>query len=337
MSSGLASHQYEQALAALDNGDNSVLDKVEMLMEIAMGLQSKPKHPEQLLDAVSLYARALELCPEEEVLLRARISARKATALQMVPSEDVGYLVQARDELESAMPVLTANGLKEEIAEAQINLGLILQSLASVNRAKITDAIELYQKALRVFTKEIYPSEYAILHNNLATAFLSMPMSDERSKMREALAVQSFEAALEVIVLEENPSEYAMLQNNLGNALQYVSSSHSVENNLRALEAYEEALKVRTEKMTPLPYATTISNKANCLRNLPDDVEKPENGNRQRLLQARSLYMESIRLFAAHGELGRAAIVKDSLAEINAQLGDSSLTNGQDSFGKSLI
>ncbi|WP_227651756.1 hypothetical protein, partial [Klebsiella pneumoniae] len=81
-----------------------------------------------------------------------------------------------------------------------------------------------------------------------ATAFLSMPMTDERGKMREALAVQAFEEGLKVVNLIDYPTEYAMLQNNLGNALQYVSSSHTLENNLRALDAYDEALKVRTRE-----------------------------------------------------------------------------------------
>ncbi len=161
-----------------------------------------PKGPEQLIDAISLYERALVLCPEEEILLNARLHARKATALQMVPSEEPGYLLQARDELETALKVLSLHGLAEEVAEAEMNLGLIMQSLAPLNRAKITDAIALYQRALRTFNKESFPTEYAILHNNLATAFLSIPMSDERGRMREALAVQSFEAALEVITLE---------------------------------------------------------------------------------------------------------------------------------------
>ena len=62
--------------------------------------------------------------------------------------------------------------------------------------------------------------------------------------MREALAVQAFEEGLKVVSLVDHPSEYAMLQNNLGNALQYASSSHVVENNLRALDAYDEARAV---------------------------------------------------------------------------------------------
>ncbi len=337
MSNQLSHYHYEQAISALEDSDATLIDKVEMLMEIAMGLQTRPKQPEQLLEAIALYQRAYELCPDEETLLRARIQARKATALQMVPTDEIGYLIQARDELEAALIVLKEQGLKEEIAEAQINIALILQNLAPLHRAKITDAISLYQQALRTFTKELYPAEYAIIHNNLATAFLSIPMSDEKAKMREALAVQSFEAALEVITIEDNPSEYAMLQNNLGNALQYVSSSHAVENNMRALEAYDEALKVRTESTTPFAYATTIANKANCLRNLPDDVEHPEKGNQEKLVTARQLYRDAERIFAAGGDHSKVTMLGEVLAEIEQELSDLRSHRGQDKFGNSPI
>ena len=93
-----------------------------------------------------------------------------------------------------------------------------------------------------------YPHEFVILQNNLATAFLSMPMTDERAKDARSPCRASVRGGLKVVDLIDHPTEYAMLQNNLGNALQYVSSSHTLENNLRAIEAYDEALKVRTRE-----------------------------------------------------------------------------------------
>jgi len=173
---------------------------------------------------------------------------------------------------------------------------------------------------LRVFTKSNFPAEYVILHNNLATAYLSIPLADEKAKMREALAVQSFEAALEIVTIEDMPSEYAMLQNNLGNALQYASSSHAVENNLRALAAYDEALKVRDTRNSPVAYANTIANKANCLRNLPDDLEHPENGNSSRLAEALTLYREARMIFEQYGEDSKVEVVTQVINEIESNL-----------------
>ncbi len=125
--------------------------------------------------------------------------------------------------------------------------------------------------------------------------------------MREALAVQAFEEGLKVVDIVDHPSEYAMLQNNLGNALQYVVVEPRIENNLRALDAYDEALKVRTRGTTPLEYANTIANKANCLLNLADDPESPQLGNPRNSAPARSSTAEAQAIFMERGEVDKAA------------------------------
>lgn len=113
-----------------------------------------------------------------------------------------------------------------------------------------------------------------------------------------------------IVNLVDQPVEYAMLQNNLGNALQYASSRHAVENNRRALAAYDEALRVRSRATMPVEYANTLANKANCLWNLPDD------GN---LIEARALYEEARDIFLVHGEAGKAAALAEALAELDRE------------------
>ena len=132
--------------------------------------------------------------------------------------------------------------------------------------------------------------------------------------------MQAFEEGLKVVSLVDHPAEYAMLQNNLGNALQYASSSHPVENNFRAIEAYDEALKVRARETMPIEYANTIANKANCLWNLPDDPGHPEFGNRQNLMTARNHYAEAREVFMEFGELEKARIVAEAFGLIEREI-----------------
>lgn len=320
MAAGLTSDQVRAALQAADSDEAAPAERAEMLMEIAMGLQTRPKSPAEIHSAIELYDKALTVCPQDTRLLRGRIRARKATALQAMPEQGTEGLESARDIFADVIPVLAELGLPEEVAEAEMNLGLCVQSLAGVGRARISDAIAAYQRALRTFTRANHPKEYAILQNNLATAFLSMPMTDERGKMREALAVQAFEEALKVVTLVDDPIEYAMLQNNLGNALQYVSSSHVLENNLRAIEAYDEALKVRTRETMPLEYANTISNKANCLWNLPGHPESSEVGNGMNLSTALVYYKEAREIFAEHRDMERVRIIGEAMMRIEHEL-----------------
>ncbi|MFZ5559020.1 MAG: hypothetical protein ACOZDY_20275 [Pseudomonadota bacterium] len=318
MSQTLAESQFAAALRAADDPGTSPEERAEMLMEIAMSLQVKPRSPQQLRDAAALYEKALQAAPEAARLLRARIRARMGTALQALPDGGAEALQEARGCYQQALAVLETQGRAEEVAEIQMNLGLTLQALTNLGQARIQEAIQCYHRALRVFDCESHPQEFAILHNNLAIAYLSIPTSDERARMREALAVQSFEEVLKVVTLVEHPSEYAMIQNNLGNALQYASSSHALENNLRALAAYDEALKVRNAHDTPVEYANTIANKANVLRHLPADVEAG-NGADPRCL-ALALYQEARTLFDQHDLADRAAIVAEAIAEIEDAL-----------------
>ncbi|HVY99798.1 MAG TPA: hypothetical protein VHA35_09865 [Dongiaceae bacterium] len=312
--------QVDAALGVVADPGIADGDKIDMLVEIAMGLQTRPKSPADLASAIRLYDHALSLCASDADLPRARITARKGTAWQSMPGETVDGLEAARDCYEAALPAMRSRGLPEELAELEMNHGLVLQSLAGFGRARVTDAIAAYHRALRVFGRTEHPKEFAILQNNLATAFISIPLSDERAKMREALAVQAFEEGLRAVNLIDHPSEYAMLQNNLGNALQYASSSHAVENNLRALDAYDEALKVRNRAATPLEFANTAANKANCLWNLPDQPDRPELGNPRNLAAALELLREAAEIFHAHGETGKAAQVAEAMVAIRAEI-----------------
>jgi tetratricopeptide (TPR) repeat protein len=320
----LTSSQFDAAIAAAESDAASPEEKAEMLMEIAMGMQGRPKTAEQLYQAITLYERALATCPADAPLLRARIRARQGTALQALPDGGISALRKAQACYEQALPVLREKARPEESAEAEMNLGLVLQAMASSGAARIHDAIQCYHRSLRVFVRERWPQEFAILHNNLAIAYLSIPLSDERSKMREALAVQSFEEVLKVVSLIDHPTEYAMIQNNLGNALQYATSGHPLDNNLRALVAYDEALKVRNERDTPLEYANTISNRANVLRNLQEDPDQPATGRQGSLMRARALYDQARRLFEHFGQSGNAAIAAQALTEIEQELSTSS-------------
>lgn len=321
--------QVDAALAAVEDADASDTDKAQMLMEIAMGLQQAPREPADLHAAVDLYRRALTLVPPGEALGAARIRARLATALMAVPAEDAEPMRAAKTEITTALATLAAEGSDAEIAEAEMNLGLICQTLAGWGMMPIQPAISAYQRALRTFDRGAYPKEFAILQNNLATAFTAMPFTDESGKMREALAVQAFEEGLRVVTLIDHPVEYAMLQNNLGNALQYVSTAHRVENSLRALDAYDEALKVRTLRDMPEAYANTIANKANCLANLPDDLENPEAGNPRNVQEAIALLREAQGIFRQRGEMEKARSVAEAIAEISSALAPHSAFAGQ--------
>lgn len=320
MTPSITDSGVKAAVAAIASESATTAEKIQMLIEMGQGFQKKPETAQDLRNAVSLFYRAYEMCGDEYPLLKARAQVGMAGTLQTIPDNGPQLLLQAKIGYEEALPILQQLAAPVEVAEAQMNMGLVLQSLVKFNLARIVDSIQAYHEALRVFTWQDYPQEYAILYNNIAIAYLSMPLASEREYLRQGLAVQSFEVALKHIQPIDHPREYAMLQNNLGNALQYLVSSHPLENNLRAIAAYDEALKVRNPKDTPLEYANTISNKANALFNLPDDPEKPEAGNLQNLLQARTYCQQAGEIFTQHQQIEQAEVVAQALQEIEAEI-----------------
>jgi tetratricopeptide (TPR) repeat protein len=308
----MPSEHVRAMVERLRAGTEPSLDKAESLVELAFDLQRKPQSAADLHDALFLYEEAARFA-EAHPLARARSLAGKGAALRRIPGGTAAELEEARAAFEAALPALNELGDLEERAEAEMTYGLVLQALANARLASLPDAVAAYQRALRFFASTTHPREFAILHNNLATAYLSMRLAPEKEGLREALAVQSFREALKVVTLLDDPGEYAMLQNNLGNALQSLRSSHPFENLARAVEAYDEALKVRTAHDMPQEHANTIANKANALMNLPDDPQNPDAGNPKNLFEAARLLQDASAMFEAHGVPERAEMVREVL------------------------
>lgn len=177
--------QVTAAMRAVEEADATALEKAEMLMEIAMSMQQKPQAVEDLEAAVQLYKTALLLSGEKHALLSARIRARMATALMATPSEDSALLEKAREDLEHSLGVFAEQGTAEELAEAEMNLGLVLQNLAGMHKAPIQDAISAYQRALRSFDKFVSQKNLPFYKTILRLLFYRSPLT-----MRKASCVK---------------------------------------------------------------------------------------------------------------------------------------------------
>lgn len=317
MNLSLTSAATKAAIATLDAETSTLAEKVEMLIKMAHNCHANPKTPKHLEDAVHLYCEALERCEQVSLpLLEARALMGLGTALRSIPVDEQALLVEARMAYEQALPLLRIHASQEETAEAEMHLGGVLQALAPSGQASLAAAIAAYQQALQVFTSQTHPKEYAILQNNLAIAYLAMPVDDSAGEPPQLLAMQALEQALQHVSLVDYPNEYAMLYNNLGNALQYMPGIEGEHNHRRAIAAYDEALKVRTPTDTPLEYAHTLANKAHALLSLPDDDDRPEAGNPRHLLAARALYEEAREIFREYGQDRQADTVSQALSDI---------------------
>ncbi len=81
--------------------------------------------------------------------------------------------------------------------------------------ANIQRAIACYEAALRVYTEEAFPQQWAMTQNNLAIAYRNIPGGDRAANIQRAIAC--YEAALRVYTEEAFPREYKIVKDGLEN------------------------------------------------------------------------------------------------------------------------
>lgn len=194
-------------------------------------------------------------------------------------------------------------------AQAHLDLGSFLHETSQGQRGILELAAQHYQQALRQgFSLDQNPEMYAWTQQQLALAYLAMPLRAATDQLRMGIAIQGLREALRVYTQERYPDLWATATLNLANALQYLPSSHPKENLIQAVNLYEDLLAVRNRAFDPLGFARLLFNQANALAHL--GIFQP----------ALEKLNESHKLFHWHGEELLARQALDQLERINARL-----------------
>jgi hypothetical protein len=201
---------------------------------------------------------------------------------------------------EQALAAAQQRGTPAQIAHARVALGNALQHAAGLpgedRGARLREALAAYDAALRIYTPETVPLDYAATQNNravLLSDLASVPGEDRGARLREALA--AYDAALRIYTPETVPLDYAMTQNNRAVLLRDLASVPGEDRGARlreALAAYDAALRYRTPETVPLDYAATQNNRANLLRDL---ASVPGEDRGARLREALAAYDAALR------------------------------------------
>jgi len=194
----------------------------------------------------------------------------------------------AAERLQKALTALDdADGLRVARAETHLCLAGVLHEQAADAPHQLPAAVPHYHSTLQLIKREDAPLVWAAAHAGLATAYLTMPMTEASGQLRLGVAAQSLRAALTVYTREEHPREWASVQLNLANSLVYTPSRHQRENLVEAAEIYESLLAVRTRETDPLGRARVLTNQGNVLAHLGiyDDAKA-------KLHEARALFEE---------------------------------------------
>ncbi len=135
-----------------------------------------------------------------------------------------------------------AEGLRLARAELHLALAGLLHEQAVDRPDLLNRAVPHYHSALQLVLREEAPLLWASAHANLATAYLTMPMTEASGQLRLGVAAQSLRSALKVYTPEDYPEQWASVQLNLANSLVYTPSSHQADNLVEAVDLYEAVL-----------------------------------------------------------------------------------------------
>lgn len=169
-------------------------------------------------------------------------------------SESLGYISRAIQLLEDEdVPELVANALYRK--------GTLLYTWATNGNPQFfRPALETYQKALKIFTKENAPEVFAEIHHHLGVIYSEIPDEVKTKSIWASVSVSSFKEALSYFTLETNPYEYARICNSYANALTKYPEAKLADNYLKALDFYRQALIVRNASDYPYERTLTILN-----------------------------------------------------------------------------
>jgi tetratricopeptide (TPR) repeat protein len=145
------------------------------------------------------------------------------------------------------------------------------RSAGAEGAGHLQDALAAYGEALKVYTRERSPQDWAATQHNRGLALMAL---GERSAGAEGAghlqdALAAYGEALKVYTRERSPQEWAAIQNNRGVALAQLgrrSAGAEGAGHLQdALAAYGEALKVRTREQFPKKWAMIQYNRGTAL------------------------------------------------------------------------
>jgi len=183
-----------------------------------------------------------------------------AGILQENNLKDVSYYIEYMKKRKTTKKSTAVRSTGAQGRKIEKTKGHIVDKEEETRKENLSHAINAYNEALKVYTLEEQPMEYAVTQNNLGMSYCVLAgITKEEEDFYNA--IEAYNEALKVYTLEEQPMEYAVTCTNLAIAYSLLSELSNREENLaNAIEAYNEALKVYTLEEQPMEYATTQNN-----------------------------------------------------------------------------
>ena len=163
--------------------------------------------------------------------------------------------------LNQAQAILQTEQISELLGQVHFRKGMLLFTWAQTGNPQFyKGAMESYQQALRVFTRENAPEVFAEIQHHLGIIYSEIPDESKKKGLWAAISASAFHEALNVFKKDHYPYEYAMICNHFGNALTKYPEAKLTDNMEKALFYFQEALDIRRADAYPLERCLTILN-----------------------------------------------------------------------------
>jgi tetratricopeptide (TPR) repeat protein len=150
---------------------------------------------------------------------------------------------------------------QRSIATNIVNFGSLIHKFPLRNKA-VSMELSIYccESALKVYTKEALPINWAKIQNNLANAYHDRIKGDRVENLE--CSMHGYQAALKILTKENSPIQWAMTQTHLAATYSSRLRGNRVENLERSIQSHQAALEVRTRENSPIEWAMTQVNLA---------------------------------------------------------------------------
>ncbi|NBC24047.1 MAG: hypothetical protein GVX78_00340 [Bacteroidetes bacterium] len=169
-------------------------------------------------------------------------------------AESLGYYTKA-------ISIFSEANLPEFVYETHLKKGKLLLSWGQKGSPQFyKPAMEDFQRALKLYSKEDFPYVYAEIQENLGIIYSHIPDETKKKGIWAAISSSAFKEALNLFEPNEFPYEYARVCNHYANALLRYPEAILSDNQEKALFYYDEALKIRNAETYPLERSLTLLN-----------------------------------------------------------------------------
>jgi len=141
----------------------------------------------------------------------------------------------------------------------QVELGNSLCQNQRGNRStNIEKAIDAYDQALEIITKDTMPFEWAKVMINYGNAYMDRIQGDHVENIEKA--IDTYQNALEIITKNDMPYEWAAVMTNYGSAYLSRTIGERSENIEKAIKAYQQVISIFKKDEMPLNWAKITMN-----------------------------------------------------------------------------